>query len=238
VALDPGHGGIDWGGVHLNDEGEVDFRESYANLEIAFRLAALLSDEGFGVVLTRQEDELPNEAGEDLNGDGVLNIYDDLQKRVDIVNAAGADIVLSIHLNGFEDPDAELVSETGGTVTFYCAEREFADKSRLLADLVQKHILGVLAQAGYDSLDRGAVPDDDLVEPWEPVEHFILLGPCLERCLRPSQMPGVIGESLFVTNREEVAMLQRPDILQELAVGYLDAIKEYAAQVMQLGNNH
>jgi len=215
----------------------MDFSEKELTLAISLRLAKLLKSRGHAVVLTRDGDYYVNEEGKDVNEDGEVNFLDDLQKRVDIINAAGADLLLSIHLNSYYQ-NGEAVEDIGGCITYYSAEREFSDKNLRFAQLVQEHILAALAGAGYSARDRGVSPDNVLAIPGEPGKRLILLGPCYGRCIRASEMPGALSESLFLSHREESRLLQRDEILDVLAQGYLAAIEAYMVEVegLELGS--
>lgn len=110
VVLDPGHGGIDRGACHLAS----NTIESEITLEFSLLLKQLLKDQGARVLLTRTTDE-------DL----------DLDPRIEIANANGADYFVSIHVNWFPDPSCF------GAQTFYFPGRE---ESRRLALLIQDEL--------------------------------------------------------------------------------------------------
>lgn len=100
ITLDAGHGGSDSGAV-----GPSGFMEKEATLAIAKDLAAVLTNSGAKVIMTRNRDVdvyAPNASG-----------AEELQARVDIGNNAGADIFVSIHCNAFSSPSAN------GVETFY-----------------------------------------------------------------------------------------------------------------------
>lgn len=90
VVIDPGHGGIDGGVV-----GAGGYKESEFNLAMSKELAQFLTDAGFRVVLTR----------EDENGlydeDDVNKKCADMEKRKDIIVKTNPDFVISIHANKF-----------------------------------------------------------------------------------------------------------------------------------------
>lgn len=214
----------------------MDWYEAQVTLDISLRLARMLCGRGYDVVLTRDGDYYVNDEGEDVNGDGEVDFLDDLQKRVDIINAAGADLLVSIHLNAFYGDDGKAAKDIGGTTTYYCAERPFSDKNLIFARLLQEHILAALAEAGYQARDRGVMPDRVLAMEGEPGKHLVLIGPCEERCVRPSQMPGALTESLFITHKEEEELLRREEILEALAQAHLEAIEAYVVEVEGLAN--
>lgn len=78
VCVDAGHGGSDTGAIYQN------LVERDINLDIAQRLKSLLKEDGFTVVMTRS-----NNSTELGNSD-----------RANICNAAGANYLISVHLNG------------------------------------------------------------------------------------------------------------------------------------------
>ena len=80
IAIDPGHGGADPGGLGKNNH-----HEKFYTLDIAYRLKQLLeTNQRYTVVLCRVGDE---------------NIS--LEKRVQRAEKAKADIFISIHINAF-----------------------------------------------------------------------------------------------------------------------------------------
>ena len=213
VAIDPGHGGGETGAVARNGLAEKD-----VNLKIALKLARLLSDGGYRPVLTRERDREVNLAGADLNGDGRVNNDDDLQARVDIANAAHASILVSIHNNGSPHPADR------GTRTYYCGHRPFAADNLRLASALQAHLVASIRAAGYDTPDMG-ISDDRILN--KPFGHLFLLGPLTPRMARASNMPGALGETLYLTNPVEASLLARDDILTAIAQGYYQGIVAY-----------
>lgn len=99
MVLDPGHGGVDPGGI-----GRQGTREKDVNLEVALRLKALLEDAGAGVVLTRRDDS-----------------YIGLYERPFDANNLFADMFISIHSNIHSN-----LSVRGTEVYYYAAHS--ADK--------------------------------------------------------------------------------------------------------------
>ncbi len=229
IAIDPGHGGRDSGACHFDAEGHVDFTESEINLALARRLCDALVSRGYRVLLTREGDHSVNKDREDVNGDGRVDYLDELQARVDMINAAQADLLLSIHQNAFYLSDGQPAQDVGGTVTFYSAERPFCDHSLRFAELAQATIVQTLRGLGYNARDRGVQPDLVLVTPQEPGSHLVLLGPKSDRIVRPCQVPGILSETLFLTNDREARLLRDPAVLDALATAYADAIDAYFA---------
>jgi N-acetylmuramoyl-L-alanine amidase len=108
--LDPGHGGDDFGTAH---NGLV---EKYLTLDIARRVRALLTAEGWTVRMTRDSDVDPVSAANlaAMRADGRPNPDDRayLQTRCDVANSVNARLFVSIHVNYSDD------TNVNGT-TFY-----------------------------------------------------------------------------------------------------------------------
>ncbi|RLE35825.1 hypothetical protein DRJ12_04865 [Candidatus Acetothermia bacterium] len=129
IAIDPGHGGRDPGGV------AGDILEKDINLQIATRLAELISAQpGLKPFLTRSEDiTVPN------------------LDRLRAAEAAGAVLYLSVHTNSYSDPGVH------GAETLVDDTRAKDDPSWILAEAVQKELVaatrardrGVQTQALY-----------------------------------------------------------------------------------------
>lgn len=77
VAIDPGHGGKESGGIGIGGLQEKDI-----TLPVSIRLAQILQQKGIQVVMTRNSD-----------------YFVELQGRVDIAERANADVFVSIHAN-------------------------------------------------------------------------------------------------------------------------------------------
>ena len=120
IVIDAGHGGRDDG-----CSGTLDTKESVLNLAIAKKLKTYMEDIGFKVVMTRS----------DSNGlyDANASNYkqSDMEKRVDIIKKANADMVISIHQNSFAD------SSQCGSQCFY---QENDERSKAFAESMQDQL--------------------------------------------------------------------------------------------------
>jgi N-acetylmuramoyl-L-alanine amidase len=105
VVIDPGHGGWDPG---ASGNGGV---EKHIVLEISHYLRGYLEVSGAEVAMTRETDTDMSPSGEGWRE------RSDLEARVALGNASGADVFLSIHCNAFPSP------RWGGAQTFYVAGR-------------------------------------------------------------------------------------------------------------------
>lgn len=141
VAIDAGHGGADSGAVgilppgavtglpvRLDKDGQTVLYEKDVTLDVAHRLNAYLQGRGFPTVMTRTQDM----AGGDVP---YTTVGADLRARVDIANAAGARMFVSIHENS-------LGATTQGTETFHFYYS--SPGARALAQLVHQEVLAAL----------------------------------------------------------------------------------------------
>lgn len=220
IFLDPGHGGADTGAVHTLADGTVDLVEKELNLDVAKRLGALLTTAGYTVLYGRTTDAPAPGAPEILTRSAIRA---DLQARVDLADAADADLFISIHHNGFGDESA------AGTEIYYCEDRPYAEKSKFLAQLALDSLIKELGNIGYTAYNRG-IHDDYGVS--RAGYHFFVLGPT---AARPSAMPAIIGEGLFVTNSADAAILKSDSGRQAIARGYYQAIRAYVQAVATAG---
>ena len=217
IALDPGHGGPEVGAAA---NGLV---ESEVDLAIALKLADLLRAEDYAVVLTRDSDRAvdPRYTGGSYSG----GLTYDVQARVDIANAAGADLFLSLHNNGSGD------SDQSGTEVWYNMGRTFSDRNLALARLVQANLLKRIGALGYPAVDRGIKDDSNFrIYRGQPYNIYVLGPGTGSRRHVPTAMPGVLGESLFISNAGDAAVLSREQELDAIAAGYRDAIDAYFAR--------
>jgi N-acetylmuramoyl-L-alanine amidase len=217
IALDPGHGGPEPGAV----SGPYGLNEADLNLDIALRLAELLRASGYAAVLTRDSDRAVDPS---YKGGGYAGgVGRDLQARIDIANGAGADLFLSIHNNGSAN------TAMSGTEVWYSAQRHFSDRNRALAEIALDTLVGAIREAGYPTVRRGLNEDTNFRTFQGRIFNIYVLGPGDNefRPHVPSQMPGVLGETLFLSNPGDAAALSRPDIRQAIARGYLATVERY-----------
>jgi N-acetylmuramoyl-L-alanine amidase len=214
--VDAGHGGREVGTSHSYPDGYV-LQEKALNLRVASRLRDLLQEAGYEVTMTRTTDAQVNVDNRDLTGDGKADTSDDLQARVDVANKARSDIFVSVHFNGTADPN------TKGTYIFWDPDRTFSDRNRALAETVQAAMVKSLKDAGYTTVDRGARTDTSVLAGG----HYYLLSPNTAIVPRPSEMPAIIGEPLFLTNTDDASAARNDRIVEAVARGYLEGIKAY-----------
>ncbi len=248
VAIDPGHGGcLDWGVPDPSERGP-ELAEKTLTLAIAQRLRDLLADEGIGVLMLRDADEAL--AGDDyppldcegapfrdVNGDGVAGFgpdvpeatrtRDELQARLDLANLAGADALISIHINSPSEGGQQV--EIAFSETFYTDETPWGDDATArLAAAIQAGVVARLDPlADYDRGDRGIT-----------AHNFYMVAPTLfeptderpdpfKQPTRGGLMPVVLSEVGSITLRSEHDLLASPDGQQAVAEGLLDGIASF-----------
>ena len=110
IVLDAGHGGKDAGANH------GDLYEKDINLAVAKKTKALLSEAGYKVKMTREDDT-----------------YAALSDRVAFANRRNAKVFVSIHCNSSEDGSGN------GIETFYAESKNW--NSEKLAESIQTNIV-------------------------------------------------------------------------------------------------
>lgn len=220
IVIDAGHGGHD-PGAQANG-----VLESELVLDVALRVEALLKKQpGIDVVLTRRTQE-----------------FIPLEERTAIANREGADLFLSIHANasrrvaakGVEtyflnfatNPDAEAVAarENAGSRTSMGKLPELVQQialhnkmkeSRELAQIVQTNMIRALKPQNKAVVDLGV----------KQAPFVVLIG---------AQMPSVLAEISFVTNKAEATLLKKDAYRQRIAQALADAVLKYQTSLKKV----
>lgn len=237
VCIDPGHGGPDRGFPRYFSNDVPAMEEATLVLEQAWDLEARLLARGYKVVMTRETDAAVNIDGSDVNGDGRTaahdpprsdrnQMLDEIQARINICNEAGADLLVSMHINGFS------TGKPRGFETWFTREREFGDRNAIFATLAFAHLKEQLAGIGYSlpvEEERGVYPDSiaDVQKEHSLFNHYIITGPAVPGVVQPSKMPGAIVEALFISNDGDAVVLADPGGRSAIVTGYENAIVEY-----------
>ena len=233
VCLDPGHGGWDPGYTRVAYAGLPAMAEADYTLAEAYDLKARLEGHGFVVVMTRKTPNAVNEEGRDVNGDGETladsvraGELDEMQARINVCNEAEADLLVSLHVNGFDRPSPTAV----GYETWYTGSRPFGEQSERFATLAFRALGEEMTAAGYSAIAR-EVNDDDVVsvDDSDPAlaDHMIMTGPDVPGSIEASQMPGAIVESLFVSNDADAYFLASDAGHDAIVSAYEAAIVQY-----------
>ena len=123
VIIDPGHGGDDPGKIGVNDVLEKDI-----NLQIAKKLGAFLTGNGYTVIFTRTSDCM---LGDSASGNKKTA---DLNARIEIMDTKQADFAISIHQNSYPD------SSIHGAQCFYYTQSE---EGKCLAEKLQSALIKI-----------------------------------------------------------------------------------------------
>ena len=230
ILIDPGHGGIDGGGVgsYMDGKKKITVKEKDVTLRVGLILAELLKAEfpDKQIIFTRSSDEKVT-----------------LEKRVDIANAlldktSDTILFLSIHANttpfnktaaGYEvwclppEYTRTLVDETAtgkenadiATILNSMREEEISMESDLLA---REILAGLDGTVGARSGNRGLRLMD-----WYVV--------------RNARMPAVLTEVGFVSNEAEAEHLADEAYLKDVAAGIYSGVNAFIGQFERSGSN-
>lgn len=188
IVIDPGHGGSD-AGVVVRD-GVLRWTEADLAYDIATRLEGRLGAAGMRVHLTR--------------GPHPANAIDDRQ-RATLANELGADLFLSIHLEGHDTEAAN------GVATYYYATREgvVSTIGERLAGLVQREIV---ARTGLQDCRTHA-------KSWD--------------LLRLTRMPAVRVDVAYLTSPADRAQLVVPAVRDRIVEAMIAAVQRMYFPVEQ-----
>jgi N-acetylmuramoyl-L-alanine amidase len=216
IVIDPGHGGHDTGTI-----GPTGLMEKDLCLDVAKRLGRMIEEKipGMEVVYTRTDD-----------------IFVPLENRAPIANQAKADVFISIHANssprdsnarGIEtyylnfaasDDALEVAARENATsqstlhelqdIIKKIADNEKIEESRELAIEVQGALAGRMKRVSRYLKDRGV----------KKAPFVVLIG---------ANMPSVLAEVSFLSNRNDEAMLKKPEHRERVAEGLYLGIEKY-----------
>lgn len=124
IYIDPGHGGIDGGGMAKNGIYEKDI-----NLKISYQLKNYLEQIGFSVLLTRYDDyDLASKNSNNRKREDIL-------KRTELLNNKNVIMFISIHCNIYTS------NSIYGSQTFYNPTN---NNNKLLAESIQEMLKKIL----------------------------------------------------------------------------------------------
>jgi N-acetylmuramoyl-L-alanine amidase len=215
VVLDAGHGGSDPGASSISNVSEKEI-----TLDIEKRLGALLRQNGFEVVATRENDRLIP-----------------LRERARLANGSHSDIFVSIHVNSIPHPvnhgvETYYLGPTNDPTLTKLAATENLTSGYALADL-RKLLDGVYADVRRDESQRLAAA----------VQHQLFSGlrgvdPGLENwgvkrapfiVLVATEMPAILAEVGCLSNEREAEMLRNGTYRQQIAQALFHGIHAYAS---------
>lgn len=230
VVLDPGHGGKDTG---TNHNGYV---EKDIVLSTAKKIGQILDNEpGIEVIYTRKTD-----------------VFIELRDRAIMANREKADLYVSIHCNGVDNPAAY------GTETFVMGH----SRSAMNLQVVKQENSVIYKEANYKEKYKGfdpAKPEFSIgmsVQQETNIEYSAILASKISKgfkslskndrgikqvplwVLDATTMPGVLIELGFVSHKNEGAYLDSDEGQSELARVIAEAIISYKNMMTGKGTAH
>jgi len=217
IVIDPGHGGKDTGGIGL-----YGIREKNIVLPIGLYLKKLLQKRGYKVYITRNKD-----------------YFVTLKNRTKFANRHHANMFISIHCNIIRGK-----SSVNGVTTYFLSPARTARASRVakyennvignLHTTNQKIVLNFLNRNRIIQSDKFAMDVQrnivyNLRKHYKSVE---------DRGVRPApfwvlvgtQMPAILIETGFLTNKKEALRLNNSLYRKRLAIGIANGIDSYFAK--------
>ena len=219
IVIDPGHGGRDYGapgylkGVHEKD----------VVLSISKRLAKKLRKQlGVEVILTRTTDR-----------------YLTLEERTALANTKNADLFISVHTNSHRDRRAYGVETyflnlATDNEAIMVAAMENATSEKNISDL-QTILLDLMQNAKINESSRLAVHVQgamhrQLAKKYSRIKNkgvkqapfYVLLG---------AQMPAILIETSFISNKRECKRLTDPTYQNALVQGIVEGIRKYIKEI-------
>lgn len=184
------------GGTDKANRGPTGYIEADGVLDIGLRFRKLLNDAGYNVKMTREKDE-------------TVALY----ARAEMANRWKGNFFISLHTNA--GPET-----AHGIETFYTLNNEWGNKqhhteAKRVAAIIQKSLVEATGLR-----DRGIKTRlvDNPSSPIDKKDYYAVI--------RRSNMPAIIVEMGFHTNRQEEALLKTTAFREKLAQALLQGIKE------------
>ena len=239
VCLDAAHGGIDRGFERTGDASAPAMDEALYTAAYTRELADQLTAMGFTVVTTRDGDAVRNAQFQDINRDGLTRengaseaeaehhaLLDEMQARIDFCNDERADLLISIHFDGSNDPNVT------GFTTWYAEGRADSADSQRLAQLLNQQLGAGLAGAGFAVTDRGVVPESVAARAGTQMVYDSLFMITDNRVglKDASRMPGVVIDVLTISNASDAQILANEAGRVAIVTAMADAIGRYFSE--------
>ena len=230
IVIDAGHGGAAFPGAVYGGVKEKDI-----NLAVALKLGALIEKEipGVKVVYTRKTDTA---LGKTLN--------DDLTARANIANKAGGDFFISIHANAAPKATSVCGAETlimgeseketryNESALYDNNKEELIDMSDVnTAAMVRAYIQNLQFTYGEYSEMMARIMQSSYQKGGRQVRSVKRQ---LLKVLYATDMPSVLTELGFMTNKSELAYMSSEKGQNGYARMLCNAVKEYVGHVNRL----
>lgn len=216
IMLDPGHGGQDPGAISRSGKYEKDL-----TLKMAKETKILLEKAGYKVVMTRDKD-----------------FYVTLRGRIEKAHKANADLFISIHA------DSAATSSAKGLSIYTISEKASDKEAAALAESANKaDILFGMDLSEYQpevgnilidfaktyTMDQSAKYADEVVK---EMAKEVTLRPKAHRyagfaVLKSPNIPSVLLEMGYLSNREEDKLLQKESYRNKLSKALVRAVNTY-----------
>jgi N-acetylmuramoyl-L-alanine amidase len=229
VVIDPGHGGKDPGAI-----GYGGLREKKIVLDIGEKVGKILNEKyGLEVIYTRKKD-----------------LFVPLNERTEIANSKKADLFISIHanasrqraargietyiLNWTNDREAMRVAARENKISYKKMQKVQSELQMILLDLARDNKRNEsvrLARNVQDSMISTLKKDYRNIENLgvKQALFYVLIG---------AEMPSILVETSFLSNREEEKRLSRTSyrnkIAEAIARGIMDYIKQSTLVVKRI----
>jgi N-acetylmuramoyl-L-alanine amidase len=218
IVIDPGHGGQDPGAI-----GPAGVQEKDIVLDVGRRLGRILKDEyHMDVIFTREKD-----------------VFVPLNERTDTANQQKADLFLSLHanasprnaargietyvLNWTNDEEATKVAARENRISYEKMKKVQDDLQMILIDMARTNKRDEsmkLARDVQDSMVNTLKKNYGRIENLDVKQAFfyVLIG---------AEMPSILVETSFISNREEEKRLANPEYREKLAESIAKGVSAY-----------
>ena len=227
VVLDAGHGGNDPGAVY----GGV--KEKDITLKVVQRLGKKIEQgmPGVKVVYTRTSDKA-----------WASTKIEDLQKRADIANKAEGDLFLSVHVNAAKSTSAKgvetlIMGETPKEQQYNTNALFESNRDDLLdmsnekeAAIIRAYIQNLQFTYGEFSMTMARCIQQNYMQAGR---HSRGVKQQPLRVLYATNMPGVLTEIGFLSNKEEAAFLKSEKGIATIVDALYRAVQDYSAYVLK-----
>lgn len=221
VIIDPGHGGIDPGAVGANK-----VYEKHVVLKLGKELAAQLKADGYRVLMTRETD-----------------VFIKLSDRVKFARKHGGDLFISIHADSLENHNVRgasiytLSEKASDAQTARLAARE--NKADLIAGIdlsvEDQDVANILVDlAMRETSNQSNFFANTLVDNFKTHSLRLLQTPHRSAgfaVLKAPDIPSVLVEAGFMSNRKEAEMLNSSSHRKQIASALKKGVDRYFEQV-------
>ena len=213
IVVDPGHDYGGDGGAVATHNG-VTYSETELNMQLAVKLKASLEAKGYKIVMTRQLWERPTSA----------SARDSLKARTDLANGLKADLFISIH------HDKSSNTSTTGVSTHYSSYKPGIEKDGIT--------VGNDPNGWYSGVDIDTTPSKEAIKGRDLANKIVAnISSNLGYTNKLSHdhnlyvtlntnMPAVLIENGFLSNRDEAIRSANPSNQQKLADTIANTVKE------------